>query len=143
MHALLLGLNMDYYHIELSPNSSRYCTIVLPWGKCEYLRLPMGPCISADIFQERMGELFAGMELARAYIDDLLLVSSRSFENHLDKLEQVLSRLQQAGFKVNATKSFFGKEALEYLGHWITQEGIKPLSKKVEGIKNVAVPKTQ
>ena len=41
MYASSLDLNMGYYHIELSPNSSRYCTIVLPWGKYEYLRLPM------------------------------------------------------------------------------------------------------
>jgi len=143
MYATSLDLNMGYYHIELSPNSSRYCTIVLPWGKYEYLRLPMGLCISADIFQERMGDLFAGMEFARAYIDDLLVVSSSTFEDHLDKLEQVLSRLQQAGLKVNASKSFFGREELEYLGYWITQEGIKPLSKKVEAINNLAVPRTR
>jgi hypothetical protein len=76
----------------------------------------MGLCISADIFQERMGDLFAGMEFARAYIDDLLVVSSSTFADHLQKLEQVLSQLQQAGLKVNATKSFFGREELEYLG---------------------------
>jgi transposase InsO family protein len=143
MYASSLDLNMGYYHIELSPNSSRYCTIVLPWGKYEYLRLPMGLCNSPDIFQERMGELFAGMEFARAYIDDLLVLSSSTLEDHLDKLEQVLHRLQEAGLKVNASKSFFAREELEYLGYWITQEGIKPLNKKVEAINNLAAPKTQ
>ncbi len=70
-------------------------------------------------------------------------MSSSSFKDHLSKLEQVLSRLQQAGLKVNATKSFFGREELEYLGYWITHGGIKPLSKKVEAMHNLAVPKTQ
>ena len=143
MYASSLDLNMGYYHIELTSNASRYCTIVLPWGKYEYLRLPMGLCNSPDIFQERMGELFAGLDFARAYIDDLLVLSTGNFEDHLDKLEQVLSRLQEAGLKVNASKSFFGKEELEYLGYWITQEGIKPLSKKVEAISNLAPPKTR
>ncbi len=90
-----------------------------------------------------MGELFADLEFARAYIDDLLVISSGTFEDHLDKLEQVLKRLQEAGLKVNASKSFFAREELEYLGYWITQEGIKPLSKKVEAINNLAAPKTQ
>ncbi len=52
MFATSLDLNMGYYHIELTPNSSRYCTIVLPWGKYEYLQLPRGLCNSPDIFQE-------------------------------------------------------------------------------------------
>lgn len=142
-YASSLDLNMGYYHIILSPNSSRYCTIVLPWGKYEYLRLPMGLCNSPDIFQEKMGELFAGVEFARAYIDDLLVLSTSTLEDHLDKLEQVLQRLQEAGLKVNASKSFFAREELEYLGYWITQDGIKPLSKKVEAINNIAPPTTR
>jgi len=90
-----------------------------------------------------MGELFAGLEFARAYIDDLLVLSTSTFEDHLEKLEQVLKRLQDAGLKVNASKSFFAREELEYLGYWITQEGIKPLSKKVEAINNIAPPTTR
>ena len=47
-YATSLDLNMGYYHIELSPDSRKLCTIVLPWGKYEYLRLPMGLCNSPD-----------------------------------------------------------------------------------------------
>jgi len=142
-YASSLDLNMGHYHIILSPNSSRYCTIVLPWGKYEYLRLPMGLCNSPDIFQEKMGDLFADVEFARAYIDDLLVLSTSTLEDHLDKLEHVLQRLQEAGLKVNASKSFFAREELEYLGYWITQDGINPLSKKVEAINNIAPPTTR
>ena len=63
-----LDLNMGYYHIELTPNSKRLCTIVLPWGKYEYQRLPMGLCNSPDIFQEKMSSLMAGLEFVRTYI---------------------------------------------------------------------------
>ena len=49
-----LDLNMGYYHIELHPDSRKYCTIVFPFGKYEYLRLPMGLCNSPDIFQEHI-----------------------------------------------------------------------------------------
>jgi len=48
-----LDLNMGYYHIELNPASRQLCTIVLPWGKYEYQRLPMGLCNSPDIFKRR------------------------------------------------------------------------------------------
>ena len=139
-YASSLDLNMGYYHIKLTPKASSYCTVVLPWGKYEYLRLPMGLCNSPDIFQEKMSELMIGLEFARAYIDDLLVISTGTFETHLDHLEQVLSRLSEAGLKVNAVKSFFGRTELEYLGYWITQDGVKPLSRKVEAITNLAAP---
>eukprot|EP00957_Ditylum_brightwellii_P019272 1453367-Ditylum_brightwellii.AAC.1 len=48
---------MGFYHIELTPNLSALCTIVLPWGKYKYLKLPMGLSNSPDIFQEKMGDL--------------------------------------------------------------------------------------
>jgi Reverse transcriptase (RNA-dependent DNA polymerase)/RNase H-like domain found in reverse transcriptase len=140
MHATSLDLNMGYYHIELSRLASSYCTVVLPWGKYEYARLPMGLCNSPDIFQEKMSDLMTGLEYARAYIDDLLVLSSQDFNDHLQKLEVVLSRLRQAGLKINASKSFFCREELEYLGFWITRNGIQPLNKKVEAINNMAAP---
>ena len=80
----------------------------------------MGLCNSPDIFQEKMSELMEGLEFVRTYIDDLLCLTKGSFEDHLEKLERVLSRLQKAGLKVNANKSFFAQTKLEYLGYWIT-----------------------
>ena len=142
-YATSLDLNMGYYHIELNPASKEMCTIVLPFGKYEYQRLPMGLCNSPDIFQEKMSELMEGLDFVRTYIDDLLCLTKGSFEDHLEKLERVLSRLQQAGLKVNANKSFFARTELEYLGYWITREGIQPLPKKVEAIMKIDAPKTR
>ena len=42
-----------------------------------------------------------------------------------------------------AEKSFFGHSALEYLGYWVTRDGIKPLPKKVAAIKNIAPPRNK
>ena len=64
-YATSLDRNMGYYHIELSPQSKRLCTIVLPWGKYEYQKLPMGLCKSPDIFQERMNSLLQDLLFAR------------------------------------------------------------------------------
>ena len=61
--ATSLDLNMGYYHIELSPRSRELCTLVLPWGKYEYLRLSMGLCNSPDIFQEEMPSLMENKSL--------------------------------------------------------------------------------
>ena len=140
MYATSLDLNMGYYHILLTPNASRSCTVVLPWGKYEYLRLPMGLCNSPDIFQEKMSGLMEGLEFARAYLDDLLLISKGTFDDHLDKLEQAFTRLSAAGLKINASKSLFCKAELEYLGYRITRTGIRPVTKKVEAIQKLKPP---
>ena len=138
-----LDLNMGYYHIELSPSSKRLCTIVLPWGKYEYQRLPMGLCNSPDIFQERMSTLMQDLEYVRTYIDDLLCITSGDWQDHLVKLKEVFQCLRDAGLKVNANKSFFGKSELEYLGFWVTRKGIQPVAKKITAIQQIAPPKTR
>jgi hypothetical protein len=141
--ATSLDLNMGYYHIGLTPYASTLCTVVLPWGKYEYLRLPMGLCNSPDIFQEKMSELMFGLEFARAYLDDLLVVSKDTFESHLQHLEEVFTRLASAGLKINASKSHFCCDELEYLGYLINRRGVRPTLKKVEAIMKIDAPKTR
>ena len=138
--ATSLDLNMGYYHIQLSPFSKSLCTIVLPWGKYAYQRLPMGLCNSPDILQENMSDLMQDLEHVRAYIDALLVFTKGTFEDHLNKVDEALHRLHEAGLKVNATKSRFGQHELEYLGYWVTREGIQPVPKKVDSIQALAPP---
>ena len=70
----------------------------------------MGWCNSPDIFQEKMNELFNGLEYVRAYIDDLIIISNGNFGDHLNKVKIVSKKLKAAGFKINTEKSFFAKD---------------------------------
>jgi len=79
---------------------------------------------SADIFQAQMMDLMASLEYVRAYIDDLLIITRGTLDDHIDKIEIVLARLRDAGLKVNAAKSFFCTHEIEYLG-CIDQRGNK------------------
>ena len=138
--ASAIDLNMGYYHIRLDPDAQKICTIIFPWGKYSYLRLPMGISNAPDIFQERMSTLMAALEFVRVYLDDLLVITRSDWDDHLDKLRQVLRVLQQAGLKVNAPKSHFGKDEVEYLGYVLTRTGIKPQSKKIQAILALSPP---
>ena len=139
--ASALDLNMGYYHIKLNPDAQRLCTIILPWGKYKYKRLPMGLSVSADIFQSEMSQLVSDLEYARAYLDDLLCLTSGSFMDHINKLKTLLFRLREAGLKINAEKSLFCVRQIEYLGYLITRDGIKPVDSKVNAILNLEPPK--
>jgi hypothetical protein len=77
------------------------------------------------------------------YLDDLLILAINSFKDHLLKLELVLARLSTAGMRVNISKSKFFAEQIEYLGYWITRQGIQPIRNKVEAIFDIKAPKTR
>jgi hypothetical protein len=81
-----------------------------------------------------MSKLVQDMEYVKTYLDDLLILTNRSFKDHLLKLEMVLARLSTAGMRVYISKSKFFAEQTEYLeqGCWITRQGIQPISYKVE-----------
>ncbi len=137
---MALDLNMGYYTIRLDPNASRICTIIFPWGKYSYMRLPMGIASSPDIFQSKMLELMESLEYVQAYLDDLLCISRSSLEDHLEKLEEVLRHLHDAGLKVNAEKLTFCTLEIEYLGYILTRDGIKPQIFKVQAILAIQPP---
>ena len=75
MHATSLDLNMGYYTIRLDINEQQNCTIILPWGKYSYIRLPTGIAGSPDIFQHKMSTLMETLEYVRFYLDDLLTIT--------------------------------------------------------------------
>ena len=139
--ATALDLKMGYYAIKLDPQAQKLCTLITPWGKYKYLRLPMGLSGAPDIFQEKMSSLVDHLEYARVYLDDLLVLTNGSFDDHLSKLGKVLVLLSQAGLKCNADKCSFGAKEVEYLGYLLTRDGIRPVPAKIKSILALSPPK--
>ena len=59
--ATSIDLNMGHWTICLDPDAQNICTIILPWEKYSYMRLPMGVAGSPDIFQEKMLDLMRAL----------------------------------------------------------------------------------
>ena len=78
----------------------------------------MGISCAPDIFQGKMSQLMQELEYVKTYLDDLLVITNSTYEEHLEKLEVVLHKLQKAG--VNIAKSNFCAEEIEYLGYVLT-----------------------
>ena len=87
-----------------------------------------------------MSELMITLEYIRTYLDDLLIITKASLSDHLDKLKKVLTRLREAGLKINADKSKFCAHETEYLGYILTRDGIQPQTKKIEAILAIDPP---
>ena len=103
----------------------------------------MGLSISPDLFQERMSKLFGDLPFTKVFLDDLLIFSHGTFEDHLQKVEQALERLHAMNLAVNARTSFWAVKEVDYLGFQLTPAGVMPQAKKAKAIMQMATPRTK
>jgi hypothetical protein len=75
------------------------------------------------------------------YLDDLL-VFGKNFDEHYDRLKEVLTRLQKANIKLSPKKCHILQREVTYLGHFITNREVKPDPEKTKLIDTYPVPKT-
>jgi hypothetical protein len=85
----------------LDLEAQKSCTIILPWGKYQHKRLPMGVKTSQDIFQRIMYELLGDIPNIQAYLDDIIITSDGTFEEHAAIMQTVPERLQKANVREN------------------------------------------
>ena len=103
----------------------------------------MGLASAPDIFQKVMTELFIDLDYVLVYLDDILVIQKKgeSEDDHLKKIDEVLSRLEKKSFRANLRKSFFMQQEVEYLGFLLTNKGVKqPQPKKIEAMKRMLPP---
>ena len=75
------------------------------------------------------------------YIDDII-VFSRTWEEHLERLETVLLRLREANLKLGAAKCDLAKEEVDFLGYRVTHGGKCPSPRLLEAISLIGAPTT-
>ena len=80
------------------------CFITIPWGRHPYTRLHMGLSSSTEMFQERMSWLVQELENVFVYVDDFIIITSGSYDEHLKKVDIVLQCLSKGGLKIKPNK---------------------------------------
>ncbi|XP_043192222.1 uncharacterized protein K02A2.6-like isoform X1 [Amphibalanus amphitrite] len=135
-----LDLAQAYNQVIVHEDSRDVLTVNTPKGLMRYSRLPFGLNSAVSLFQREIERVLRDLPGVVAYLDDIL-ISSRTTEEHLKTLDDVLGRLKRAGLKVRPAKCRFLVPSVEYLGHIVDKDGIRPTPAKVRAIQSAPEPK--
>ena len=136
-----LDVRSAYWHLQLDDESSKLTTMITPFGRFRWLRLPFGLCVSSEIFQRNLMNILSDLEGIVCVADDISVMGT-SEADHDAKLEALLNRCDSVGIKLNHTpdKLQIGLSSISLHGHVFSKEGIHPDPAKLEAISRMPAP---
>ncbi|CAG2247042.1 Transposon Ty3-I Gag-Pol polyprotein,Transposon Ty3-G Gag-Pol polyprotein,Retrovirus-related Pol polyprotein from transposon 297 [Mytilus edulis] len=140
---LCLDLQSGYWQLMVEESDQPKTAFITKYGLYEYTKMPFGLCNAPSTFQRCMELIFRGLQWQTLliYLDDIIIFSSDEKE-HLKRLDEVFSRLINAGLKLKPSKCDLLREEILYLGHVVGKEGIKPNPKIVQSVDSWKAPST-
>ena len=107
----------------------------------EWIRIPFGLRNAPPAFQRFINKVLGDMKgkICEPYLDDIL-VYSETFEEHVQNLRVVLTRLKEKGIKLRPNKCVFGKTEVRYLGRLLSGEGYRPDPADTIALEKFRVP---
>lgn len=138
-----LDLAKGFHQIEIAPEDVHKTAFNVEGGHYEFVRMPFGLKTAPATFQRLMNEVLSDYinKICLVYLDDIIIFSS-SLTEHIESLTKIFRRLKDVNLKVQLDKCEFLKREAEFLGHIVTEQGIKPNPNKIECVEKFPIPKT-
>lgn len=138
-----LDLASGYWQVELHPDDREKSAFATCYGLYEFCVMPFGLCNAPATFQRLMENVLNGLQwkTCLVYLDDVI-VYSKTFDEHLDRLREVFERLQAAGLKLKPKKCQLFQRSVQYLGHIISEDGVKTDPEKIRTVAEWPMPIT-
>ncbi|GFU66226.1 retrovirus-related Pol polyprotein from transposon 412 [Trichonephila clavipes] len=132
-----LDLKSGYWQVEIHPEDREKTAFTSGQGLWQFKVMPFGLCNAPATFERLMETVLKGLtfEACLIYLDDVI-IGGRTFEEHLQNIRKVLSKLRDANLKLNLSKCKFFQKEVNYLGHVISAEGVRTDPEKVSAVKN-------
>ncbi|GBG62762.1 hypothetical protein CBR_g32352 [Chara braunii] len=136
-----IDLKSGYHQIEVDPTDQHKTVFKTRDGLYEFTVMPLGLTNAPTTFQSLMDKVLREQigRFVVVYLDDILIFS-KSMEEHLKHLKEVLAILKKTQLHLNLEKFEFGKDGVIYLGHRLSAAGLEPEATKVEVIRNWSWP---
>ena len=110
-----LDLRLSYHHIALDKGAIKKTAFVTPFGKYEYMKVPFGLAQAPAYFQNLMNRVLNGVHFILAYLDNVIIFSETE-EQHLKRIEIMLTRLKQTNLKLKKSKCVIFKKRASLSG---------------------------
>ncbi|KAJ0391766.1 hypothetical protein P43SY_010693 [Pythium insidiosum] len=137
-----LDLLAGYWQIAVAEQDRDKTAFVTRQGLFRFTRMPFGLSNAPGTFQRLMDCVLRGLlwVCCLVYLDDIVVFTKGSMERHVVELATVLARLEDHGLSIKAKKCTFAATRLEYLGHELTPEGVRPLSRLTDAVEAYPEP---
>ncbi|XP_062702035.1 uncharacterized protein K02A2.6-like isoform X1 [Aedes albopictus] len=136
-----LDIKESYYQVELEEDSRYITTFICHKGLFRFKRLMFGISCAPEMFQKVLEQILAECENTINYIDDIIIFG-KTDEEHDQALQRVLTTLKERGILLNHAKCIFKAKELDFLGHVISEDGIRPTAGKIEALEKFRAPTT-
>ena len=132
----IMDLQAGFWQLDVHPNSKEEKTaFITPDGLWQFKKMPFGLCKSPASFQRMMDIVLSGLKWRSClvYLDDVI-VFSETFEEHLQRLGDVLTAIGKAGLRLKISKCSFGETSIQMLGHVVDKDGVRPDPEKIRAV---------
>ena len=137
-----LDLASGYWQVEIEEQDKEKTAFSTPNGHYEFNVMPFGLTNAPATFQRLMECALAGLTGSQCliYLDDIVIFS-KDFAEHIERLEKVFEALNEAGLTLRSSKCHFAQREVNYLGHIVSATGVQPDPGKTEAVSSYPVPK--
>ena len=136
-----LDLRQGFWQIPVAEEDRHKTAFITHKGLFEFNKVAFGLCNAPSAFVQLMNAALGDAQYNHviAYLDDVV-IHSKDLESHLEHLQDVFRRFEEAGLRLKMSKCQFLKPEVSFLGHIVSQKGIHVSPEKIEAISNLDPP---
>jgi hypothetical protein len=139
-----MDVRSGFSNLRMKPGSEAATAFKTFYGLFEYTVMPMGLATAPSIFQRFINSVlnpYLGI-FCHAYLDDVVIYTKGSLEQHKEHVSKVLASLNENGLRLKPHKCKWFKRECDFLGFTVTcGKGVRMADDKIQGIRDIEPPR--
>jgi RNase H-like domain found in reverse transcriptase/Reverse transcriptase (RNA-dependent DNA polymerase) len=134
-------LSKGYWQIPIKESSKKFTAFVTPFGLYHWNFMSFGLINAPATFNRLMRRVLASNNDTVAYLDDICLFS-KNWDEHITGLQALFTALKNNGLTARPSKVEIGMTEIQFLGHMISYQTVKPVGETLKHILDIKIPKS-